>query len=455
MHSPTQRELFLVAVLFITLLTFSSTHISHQGVSRIDLSSIWHDIPSPPKFSGIPTLPSDMRLSWGKGKVPRTRIIAHAPGEILYIFLSIVLTFPRGWTIFDRMYIYNGTVYLVSDEPDTFPDRKYMTSAGINIDNDPEMVAARKPTDKDMRIISTSAARKLFGTGANRIQGVTVRAFDVQLVISIFLMLLLVARQRSQAIVSTLLPLLIPVQLYGMANSITHYYHWSAELIFGLWRTYSALDPSIPTSGKTELPPPRRLLFTHVDADHWRDYASMNQWVLRTALPSISMEFSDDWKDRAAMGVPFVFDRVVFADRAAAMSSEVYLRSQRTASVAFTLPGSPNWWNTFRDSVIQPTGLNASAGAGTQGIPVITYISRQDWGRRMLIQSDHEKLVEELYKLQDQYGYEVNVVSMDHLSRAEQLRLAGRTTVRATCLPSQSKWLTCQHRSCWGCTGMA
>jgi hypothetical protein len=75
------------------------------------------------------------------------------------------------------MYIYNGTVYLVSDEPETFPDRKYMTSAGINIGNGPEMVAARQPTDKDMRIISTSAAKKLFGTGANRVQGVTVRAY--------------------------------------------------------------------------------------------------------------------------------------------------------------------------------------------------------------------------------------------------------------------------------------
>jgi len=34
----------------------------------------------------------------------------------------------------------------------------------------------------------------------------------------------------------------------------------------------------------------------------------MNQWVLRTAL-----EFSDDWKDCAAMDVLFIFDRVVFA----------------------------------------------------------------------------------------------------------------------------------------------
>ena len=53
----------------------------------------------------------------------------------------------------------------------------------------------------------------------------------------------------------------------------------------------------------------------------------------------------------------------------------------------------------------------------------------------MLIQRDHEKLVEELYKLRDQYGYEVNVVSMDKLSPFEQLRLAGRTTVCTLYLP--------------------
>ncbi len=163
----------------------------------------------------------------------------------------------------------------------------------------------------------------------------------------------------------------------------------------------------------------------------------MNQWVLRTAFPSTSMEFSDDWKDRAAMGVPFVFDRVLFADRSAAMNGTNFLRTQRTASEAFTLPGSPNWWSTFRHNVIERTGLNASTSAGTRGRPVITYISRQEWGRRMLLQKDHDNLVEELYRLRDQYGYEVNVVSMDKLSRVEQLRLAGRTTVCD--LPSPKK----------------
>jgi len=129
------------------------------------------------------------------------------------------------------------------------------------------------------------------------------------------------------------------------------------------------------------------------------------------------------------MGVPFVFDRVIFADRAATMNGENYLRTQRTASEPFTLPGSPYWWSTFRNNIIESSGLNATTSAGTRGKPVITYISRQDWGRRMLKQEDHEKLVEELYKLRDRYEYEVNVVSMDKLSRVEQLRLAGRTTV--------------------------
>ncbi|KAI0292532.1 hypothetical protein BC826DRAFT_1018526 [Russula brevipes] len=373
---PTRREFLLVVVLFVALLTFSSTNVSYKKLSRIDLGSVWQDVLPPPEGYSIPILPSDSRLSWGSSKVPRSKIIVHVPG----------------WTIFDRMYILNGTVYLVSDDPETFPDRKVMTSSGIDIENGAERVAARLPTDRDMRIISTSEARKLFGTGANRVQGVTWLVND-------------------------------PKQF------ITHYYHWSAELFFGLWRTYSALDPFIPTSGKTDLPPPRRLFFTHLDADHWRDYASMNQWVLRTAFPSISMEFSDDWRDRAEMGVPFVFDRVLFADRSAAMYGANFLRTQRTASEAFTLPGSPNWWSTFRNNIIESSGLNATTGAGTRGKPVITYISRQDWGRRMLIQEDHEKLVEELYKLHEQYGYEVNVVSMDKLTRVEQLRLAGRTTI--------------------------
>jgi len=39
------------------------------------------------------------------------------------------------------------------------------------------------------------------------------------------------------------------------------------------------------------------------------------------------MEFSDDWKDRAAMDVPFVSDRAVFADRTTTMNGGNFLRT--------------------------------------------------------------------------------------------------------------------------------
>lgn len=175
-------------------------------------------------------------------------------------------------------------------------------------------------------------------------------------------------------------------------------------------------------------------MFSHIDAANWRDYAAMNQWVIFSSFPSISMEFMNDWLERKATGRPMVFDRVVFADRAAAFYGTNFLRTQRTAANAFALPGSVNWWMPIRNSVVAFSGLGDDEGraaiAGVASNPVITYISRQGWGRRMLIPEQHDKLVRELYKLRDTYGYEVNIVSMDKLSRKEQLQLAGRTTVR-------------------------
>lgn len=169
----------------------------------------------------------------------------------------------------------------------------------------------------------------------------------------------------------------------------------------------------------------------------------MDQWVVRSSFPSITMEFIDDWRDRAEMARPFVYDRIVIADRSAAMLAFNYARYQRTAAGPYALPGSVNWWMTIRNNVIQFSGLQADVGGGTTSNPVITYISRQNWGRRMLIQADHERLVRELYKLRDNYGYEVNVVSMDKLSRIQQLQLAARTTVGKSFLENLAEKFMC------------
>jgi hypothetical protein len=44
------------------------------------------------------------------------------------------------------------------------------------------------------------------------------------------------------------------------------------------------------------------------------------------------------------------------------------------------------------------------------GKPVITYVSRQEWGRRMLLPAGHDSLVKELKELEKKYGWEVSLV---------------------------------------------
>jgi len=164
---------------------------------------------------------------------------------------------------------------------------------------------------------------------------------------------------------------------------------------------------------------------SHVPNGEWRDYAAMNQWITRGSFPSISLEYEEDWADRTAMAHPFLLERAVFADRAAATHSPNFVLTQRYNAELFKLTASPYWWSPIRDNLIEFAGGDSQAHGGK----VITYVSRQDWGRRMLLPKDHERLVKALEGLREQHGYEVNIVSMDKLSRREQFQLAGRTTV--------------------------
>lgn len=370
------KNLSLAALAFTSIyllyqFTSASDHVSAMSTRLMDSVSsshmIWGDAPLIEE--GI-----DGRLVWTKGSVPPTRILRQA----------------AGWNVLDNLYTLNGTMYIVTDEPETFPERRMMVGSGYIVLNGADEVAKREPTDKDMRIVSTNEARQLFGTFANRLDGVTFLNNDPQ-------------------------------------QFIRHYYHFAAELFFGWWRTYSSLDTRITEDGITSLPPPRRMLFTRVD--NYRDYASMNQYLMNGIFPSISIEHSRDWQDRNETHQPYVFDRVVLADRSAAMRGPEFTATERTASEAFSLVSSRPWWSPVRANLVEFIGLNRSIGAGTRDRPVITYVSRQDWGRRMLIPEDHDKLVAALHELEESYGYEVNIVSMDKLSKEEQLRLSARTTV--------------------------
>jgi hypothetical protein len=79
-----------------------------------------------------------------------------------------------GWTILDRLYLWNGTLFIVNDAPASLPDRNWMISEGHWIENGPEAEQARLPTDQTLKVISTTEAKKLFGGSVDRLDGVTV-----------------------------------------------------------------------------------------------------------------------------------------------------------------------------------------------------------------------------------------------------------------------------------------
>lgn len=48
-----------------------------------------------------------------------------------------------GWTIFDHVYLFNGTWFIVTDNPSTIPLLRLMTSTGNEIWNDEESIKGR------------------------------------------------------------------------------------------------------------------------------------------------------------------------------------------------------------------------------------------------------------------------------------------------------------------------
>ncbi|AAW42198.1 expressed protein [Cryptococcus deneoformans JEC21] len=374
--------------------------------------------PKAAKIAGM----AETKVKWGEQGPPRTQVLAHAPG----------------WTVFDDVYLFNGTWFIVTDHPSSIPLLRLMASTGNEIWNDEESIRGREPTEKDMRIIFPSEAKKLWGQSASLVSGASFVVND-------------------------------PPQF------LDHYYHFAAELLLGLWRTYSSLDPTISAQGVTHLPSPSRMIFPHVSAGKWNDYAKMNSYLSRAIFPSMSYEYQNDFLDRVDTGRAFLLERVVFADRAAAFRGPEFSKTWRTASEAVTLQASKYWWSPIRKNLLEfvGDGYGGDIDLGEMGIgvgveipdieedieafeaeegameeekeevrekimkekeaeaskPVITYVSRQDWGRRMLKKESHDSLVKELHDLEEKYGWEVNIVSMDKLTREEQIRLSARTTI--------------------------
>ena len=99
------------------------------------------------------------------GDLPGTSVLAHAPG----------------WTIFQDLYMSNGTLYLVADESrrSKFPEIRKMASHPLEARNTPENIAAREPSDVDMTFITPEEAQRRWGNRVFSVEGNTVSLFFV------------------------------------------------------------------------------------------------------------------------------------------------------------------------------------------------------------------------------------------------------------------------------------
>ena len=80
-------------------------------------------------------------------EIPQTELVNHAPG----------------WTIFRNLYMADGTLFIVTDNPESFPSIDFITSTGLPASATPESIAERMPTARDMTVITPQEAHQRWG----------------------------------------------------------------------------------------------------------------------------------------------------------------------------------------------------------------------------------------------------------------------------------------------------
>lgn len=154
----------------------------------------------------------------------------------------------------------------------------------------------------------------------------------------------------------------------------------------------------VSTTPISETPNINRFIFPHISNNHWHDKHGFNNYFIRAAYPSISIECDSDWTDRIAATVPnttftaskseakaWHFPTLLLHDRSAAWrGKECNENTHRTASEAvahMTSTGriTSSWWDPIRTRLLTFAGTDDNVEKIT-----ITYISRQRSRRHLL-----------------------------------------------------------------------
>lgn len=139
--------------------------------------------------------------------------------------------------------------------------------------------------------------------------------------------------------------------------------------------------------------------------------------------------YEHDWADYHLMGVPFILERVVIADRVAAEMGATKENSNPFFAAPFVrLPESRHWLEPIRRSLVLFLDMVEERMKKTK--PVVTYLQTQEQSQGpRLRDGDHRALVDALKKMGRDYGYEVHVVSDSVTRWHERMNAIARSTV--------------------------
>ncbi|KAN0113892.1 hypothetical protein V8E52_007200 [Russula decolorans] len=316
---------------------------------------------------------NDEFVHWGED-VPRTELRQHVPG----------------FTILDNVIMFEGTFYIVVDDPTSMPAIESIASSREN-KNDP-------PRDIDWQISPGQTAFSQFDSYGGRIHGVTFVSYD------------------------------------GPSTTDSH-------TVLSLMRLYSTLNISSPQL----LSPPHRICFPAIptftdptpepddeDIPRIRSNIGIAPETLKAAYSSLAgAQFEEDFEDFVGIGMPVLLDRVVVSDRGAAQHSGLSPGMAAWSPPFTSLRASEDWFESARRPLAQLVlGEDESAvpGSTATGTHAVTYISRQgsaDSDR--LLAADHEALLGGLQNLA-RTGVKVFVID-ENASWTERMRAVAQSTI--------------------------
>jgi len=112
---PTRRDLFVACVSAFCALLWFQTSQSHQFRGRRDEDNWPH------------------HGSTRQNPLDTSRIAGGLAGGAMSMFMPSTTVFAHhaGWTLFENLYMHNGSLLVISDEDvSSFPERRLMTSTG-------------------------------------------------------------------------------------------------------------------------------------------------------------------------------------------------------------------------------------------------------------------------------------------------------------------------------------